>query len=180
MELLEYIKKNYKTPNVAVLRTLGASEELIEYLTNTPWNTNMKVVESLISGGGEGSESTEGIMSISISPEITLEPVPGDAGFPIYIDRIKEMGDNSFTGFISDGIVVGSTYTITLTPTKNVALTYEGGPWGGNGEPLVINAKAISIEDGKNKSITIIDYDIVLVYKDVEYITAIGINETPI
>ena len=32
MELLEYIKKNYKTPNIAVLRTLGASEELIKYL----------------------------------------------------------------------------------------------------------------------------------------------------
>lgn len=47
MELLDYIRKNYKTPNVAVLRTLGASEELIEYLTNTPWNTNIKVVESL-------------------------------------------------------------------------------------------------------------------------------------
>lgn len=48
MELLEYIKKNYKTPNVAVLRTLGASEELIEYLCKTPWNTNIKVVEGLI------------------------------------------------------------------------------------------------------------------------------------
>lgn len=53
MELLEYIKKNYKTPNVAVLRTLGASEELIEYLCKTPWNTNIKVVESLIDNKGD-------------------------------------------------------------------------------------------------------------------------------
>ena len=32
MKLDEYIKKNYRTPNQAVLRSLGANEKLISYL----------------------------------------------------------------------------------------------------------------------------------------------------
>lgn len=47
MELNEYIKKNYKTPNPAVLRSLGASEELISYLLYTEWNTNLNVIGSI-------------------------------------------------------------------------------------------------------------------------------------
>ena len=74
MELKEYIKQSYLRPNKQVLESLGASDELIEYLRTTPWNTNLNIVDSLqkddenvflsltISGGTSGDED-EGIYS---------------------------------------------------------------------------------------------------------------------
>lgn len=56
MELLEYIKRNYKTPNPAVLRGLGASEDLIEYLVKTPLNTNIKIVEAIVEKNSQDDE----------------------------------------------------------------------------------------------------------------------------
>ena len=54
MTLIEYIKKSYLRPNRAILKSLGASDELIAYLFETPHNTNINVVTaSLVSGGGE-------------------------------------------------------------------------------------------------------------------------------
>lgn len=116
MELLEYIKKNYKTPNIAVLRTLGASEELIKYLINTPNNTNMKVVESLINGD---DEARHGIKSINISPAITTTPAL-ESLFPIYWEDLTEDQKR-------DGITISCTwgdftpgeYTLTVEPTGN-------------------------------------------------------------
>lgn len=58
MNLNEYIKRNYKNPNVQVLKTLGASDDLISYLIHTPWNTNLNIVD-LYCG-----ESTESINSL--------------------------------------------------------------------------------------------------------------------
>ena len=44
MTLIEYIEKSYLRPNVQVLRALGAEDVLIQYLLNTPWNTNMAII----------------------------------------------------------------------------------------------------------------------------------------
>lgn len=49
MELKEYIKQSYLRPNKQVLKSLGASDELIEYLRTTPWNTNLNIIDSFIS-----------------------------------------------------------------------------------------------------------------------------------
>ena len=54
MNLLEYIRKSFRTPNVAVLKSLGANDKLIEYLKETPWNTNMNMISSI--GGSTPSE----------------------------------------------------------------------------------------------------------------------------
>ena len=116
MELLEYIRKNYKTPNVAVLRTLGASEELIKYLINTPNNTNMKVVESFIS---EGGDEGNGVKSVSISPAITTTPAL-DSLFPMYWDDLTEeqKQDGVILNLTSAPITDGE-YSVTVTPTGN-------------------------------------------------------------
>lgn len=53
MGLLEYIKKNYRNPNVGILRDLGASEVLIDYLVKTSHNTNFNIVPQLIDSGEE-------------------------------------------------------------------------------------------------------------------------------
>ena len=58
MNLNDYIKLSAKRPNRAVLQGLGASEELIEYLMETPNNTNWNVVGSL-SGSGNNEDSAK-------------------------------------------------------------------------------------------------------------------------
>ena len=52
MKLDEYIKKNYRTPNQAVLRSLGANEKLISYLLHTEWNTNINMIGSISTNMG--------------------------------------------------------------------------------------------------------------------------------
>lgn len=55
MNLNEYIKQSYMRPNRQILESLGANEGLIEYLMETPGNTNMQVVESLVGSGSSNS-----------------------------------------------------------------------------------------------------------------------------
>ena len=47
LDLNEYIKMSYERPNRKVLEGLGASEGLIEYLMETPGNTNWNIVEAI-------------------------------------------------------------------------------------------------------------------------------------
>ena len=67
MNLNDYIALSSERPNRAVLQGLGASEELIEYLMETPNNTNWNVVGSL-----SGSESDSNIMNIYFSNILEL------------------------------------------------------------------------------------------------------------
>jgi hypothetical protein len=53
LDLNGYIKQSYKRPNRKILESLGANDKLIEYLMETPGNTNWQVVEAI---GGSGSE----------------------------------------------------------------------------------------------------------------------------
>lgn len=112
MELLDYIRKNYKTPNVAVLKTLGATDELIKYLINTPNNTNMKIVESLISGSGDVGNGIKSI-SISISTTPALESL-----FPIYYGDERIVGDGFTAELSADELA--QPVTVTITPTADV------------------------------------------------------------
>jgi len=57
MELEDYIKQSYLRPNKTILEDLGADEELIDYLTNTPNNTNINVWQHLIK-----NDSKEGLI----------------------------------------------------------------------------------------------------------------------
>lgn len=49
LDLNEYIKQSYERPNRKILEGLGASEDLIEYLLETPENTNWNVLSGLVS-----------------------------------------------------------------------------------------------------------------------------------
>ena len=47
LDLNEYIKQSYERPNRKVLEGLGASEDLIEYLMETPGNTNWNIINNI-------------------------------------------------------------------------------------------------------------------------------------
>ena len=47
MNLFEYIKSQLpQEPNVAIMKSLDASDELINYVKETPWNTNLNVLKN--------------------------------------------------------------------------------------------------------------------------------------
>lgn len=57
MELFEYIKSQLpQMPNVAIMKDLGASDELVEYVKESPENTNLNVMGSITSSGGGDAE----------------------------------------------------------------------------------------------------------------------------
>ena len=57
MNLLEYIKMSYLRPNKQVLKGLGASDDLIAYLMETPGNTNIVIANQFISSESETDSS---------------------------------------------------------------------------------------------------------------------------
>ena len=61
MTLNEYIKQSYLRPNIQVLKSLGASDKLIQYLLKTPWNTNIAIISSLADDSTSGIEPVVGI-----------------------------------------------------------------------------------------------------------------------
>ena len=67
MNLLEYIKMSYLRPNKQVLKGLGASDDLIAYLMETPGNTNIVIANQLI---GETDDS------VILDDVITLVETP--------------------------------------------------------------------------------------------------------
>ena len=66
MTLIEYIKKSYLRPNRAILKSLGASDELIAYLFNTPYNTNINVVTASFVSSGGGEAGVEPIVGSAV------------------------------------------------------------------------------------------------------------------
>lgn len=58
LDLEGYIKQSYERPNKAILEGLGANEQLIEYLMETPGNMNWQVVESIEGSGGGDDDWT--------------------------------------------------------------------------------------------------------------------------
>lgn len=59
MELFEYIKSQLpQMPNSAIMKQMGASEELIDYVKETPWNTNLAIVKNKSEDGGGDSDPT--------------------------------------------------------------------------------------------------------------------------
>ena len=57
MELFEYIKSQLpQMPNTVIMKQLGASQELIDYVKETPENTNFAIAE-VIGGSGSGGDA---------------------------------------------------------------------------------------------------------------------------
>lgn len=100
MTIFEYLKMSYLRPNPFVLKSLGASNDLIMYLRKTPENTNMNIVKSMIENSND-----EGLVIIN--------------GIP---DSIYSSGNNCTSiGFLFESepttlgnIKVGTTFTVEI------------------------------------------------------------------
>lgn len=54
MELFEYIKSQLpQMPNVQIMKDMGASDELVEYIKESPENTNLNVMGSIANPSGD-------------------------------------------------------------------------------------------------------------------------------
>ena len=101
MNLLEYIKMSYLRPNKRVLKGLGASDDLIAYLMETPGNTNIVIANQLIGS----NETDEGLVIIDGIPD----------------DMYQSGGDYTSIGFLFEtepttlaNIKVGTTFTVEI------------------------------------------------------------------
>lgn len=106
MDLLEYIRKNFPTPNTAVLRRLGASERLIDYLKHTSLNTNFNIVPQLIdSGGGEEELVAKGYDGFICYYENGAIEEDGDIVSHIGFNELKDIYDNhnDYQAFVKFG-----------------------------------------------------------------------------
>ena len=102
MNLLEYIKISYLRPNKQILKGLGASDDLITYLMETPRNTNIVIANQLI---GSSNETDEGLVIIDGTP----------------VAMYQSGGDYTSIGFLFESepttlanIEVGTTFTVEI------------------------------------------------------------------
>lgn len=89
MELFEYIKSQLpQMPNSAIMKQLGASDELVEYVKETTWNTNLAIVKNKSEDGGD-DDPTYTIhwrMHTSAIPDTTGLKIGDTSIAPLYDD----------------------------------------------------------------------------------------------
>lgn len=130
MNLLEYIKMSMTRPNRAVLKGLGASEELIEYLMKSPQNTNINVVKTLLAAEEPTPEpEPEPEEPILSKIEVTNEPTK----------TVYTVGDT----FDITGMTVVATYSNDATELLYYGTEYTTVP--ANGE--VITGEGINFDE---------------------------------
>lgn len=130
MNLLEYIEISMTRPNRAVLKGLGASEELTEYLMESPWNTNINVVKTLLAAEEPTPEpEPEPEEAILSKIEITNEPTK----------IIYTVGDT----FDITGMTVVATYSNDATELLYYGTEYTTVP--ANGE--IITGEGIDFDE---------------------------------
>lgn len=101
MELFEYIKSQLpQMPNVQIMKDLGASEALVEYVKESPENTNLNVMGSITnpSGGdaevwftGNQYEDDDGMRGFILngSADHFNELFTNPTNYDIYLDNIE-------------------------------------------------------------------------------------------
>lgn len=138
LDLNEYIKQSYERPNRKILEGLGASEDLIEYLMETPGNTNWNMLESL----NGNNEKYSGIKSVIISPTIEMNPTL-ETLFPIYYEG-ENIQENTH---ITTNTPLASDYVVTVVPSDDWYALVGDGNYGG--------ASVMGDEKGKAVELTI-------------------------
>ena len=133
MNLIDYIKSQLPSmPNVAIMKDLGASEELIEYVRKTPWNTNMGIVGEFSGIESKGTFLLMYLMYDGATNDYT--PDGYDTDIPDFSQQqTTQLSLNSLKQYIQDGVVVrllddsNKTYLYNETKDDYVAFQQENG-----------------------------------------------------
>ena len=133
MNLIDYIKSQLPSmPNVAIMKDLGASDELIEYVRKTPWNTNMGIVGEF--SGGESKGTFLDMYLLYDGGTNHYRPDGYDTDIPNFSQKSTiPLPLNSIKQYIQDGVVVrllddsNKTYLYNETKDDYVAFQQENG-----------------------------------------------------
>ena len=109
MNLLEYIKMSYLRPNKAVLQGLGASNDLIEYLLETPNNMNINVI-----GGLMGQSSSDGVVLYDGIGEVAYQSELNIGTVQTSVDSLPSVLNNIQEGTTFKVEVDGEIYNFTI------------------------------------------------------------------
>ena len=66
MNLNEYIEIHLKLINPGIVKSLGGSEELIEYIRYTPWNTNLEVAKAIVGDNSNSAVVGEAVVGTAV------------------------------------------------------------------------------------------------------------------
>ena len=138
LDLNEYIKMSYKHPNRKVLEGLGASEDLIEYLMETPENTNWNVLNNIIKNINEDEDGSSSQMILYFSdPFLELisnsdlqesglsNPTPKEIYDFCELNKVEDSG-----GFKSVGVVIYFIPPWPIEAPTSYCLTKHENRWG--------------------------------------------------
>ena len=101
MNLFDYIKSQLPSmPNVAIMKDMGASDELVEYIRKTPWNTNTAMLAAYGCEPSGGSEPTREVWAYADGTEIEAEieedgSISGETLVQRDFSAWKDLFDNS-------------------------------------------------------------------------------------
>lgn len=109
MDLLEYIKMSYLRPNRAVLQGLGANNDLIEYLLETPNNMNINVI-----GGLMGQSSNSGVVLYDGIGQVGYESDVNMGTVQVSVDSLPSALNNIQKGTTFKVEVDGEIYNFTI------------------------------------------------------------------
>lgn len=143
MNLLEYINMSMERPNRAVLKGLGANDELIKYLMESPWNTNMNVVNTLLATEEPTPEPEPEPEEVILSKiEVTNEPTK----------IIYTVGDT----FDITGMTVVATYSNNATELLYYGTEYTTVPANGD----IITGEGIDFDEPVDVTVSYTEGDI--------------------
>ena len=103
MELFEYIKSQLpQMPNVQIMKDMGANDELVEYIKESPENTNLNVMGSITSDGGGDAEVW----------------LVGDTGVEAQGMMMFELSNVDATDHLAELLTNGANYKVFLNGTE--------------------------------------------------------------
>ena len=112
MELFEYIKSQLpQMPNVAIMKDMGASDELVEYVKESPENTNLNILNVYYENSNLGtliinttinstelSFTSDALIEVGAHPEL-YEIIVDDGGIIKILDNSSIEDESNYIWF---------------------------------------------------------------------------------
>lgn len=144
MDLQTYLTKSSSRPNRQILQSLGATEEQIKYIMETPENFNWNVWdglgsesnEFLVIFGGKTEEEDDGIVvtgniPVQATPKQLIDAINSKqtlhCKWSKYLGMILGYKEDGETPSASEGVLIGLPYVITPIDIDNKTIQFKLG-----------------------------------------------------